>query len=465
MSPRIHPTFSHTPYRALLPRPAPTYYRYKSMCMEIESCGGVADCMTSSASARLFRPSDVFAGGNNTRHRLRGPKRGAHDCSRSQEECPCLEDGQGHIRRGKRRQSHSHAGSTRSDVLWKSPSGMSRGRAGTPENTIIDLMTPPSPSRKRVSRNDESPRNVKTRGGSVASQHSIGSSTEMPSTARTSKDTNRFESCDICRCIMGPDSGVFTFKCGKIGSATSHKFHFGCVEPYWERCQARSLPVSTALVECPKCRRRQSVTSDKREGFDACLAERRLRLKRIARGQLNRSNRDNPVDVSESPAPAPAEASASAAGLPSALRDRVGSGGERSDGDSASSYSSIALNARNLTSGVDVFSDSDRAVSPTTTTLPNQGGGSVSSTGTPPSLASSAGVARERARAETALRAASFVRSLEASVSDESSRGGDSALDAQTAATDSATTGQEADNVQSSASSDGSGSERDFDLS
>ena len=81
---------------------------------------------------------------------------------------------------------------------------------------------------------------------------------------------------------------------------------------------------------------------DEREGFDACLAEKRLRLKGIARGHLNRSNRVNPVDVSESPAPAPAEASASAAGLPSALRDRVGS-----DGDSASSYSSIAPNARN----------------------------------------------------------------------------------------------------------------------
>ena len=59
----------------------------------------------------------------------------------------------------------------------------------------------------------------------------------------------------------------------------------------------------------------------------------------------------------------------------------------------------------------------------------------------PPSLASSPGVARERARAETALRAAAFVRSLEASVCDGQSRGGDSALDAQTAATDSATTG------------------------
>ena len=58
-----------------------------------------------------------------------------------------------------------------------------------------------------------------------------------------------------------------------------------------------------------------------------------------------------------------------------------------------------------------------------------------------------------------------FVRSLEAAVCDEQRRGGDSALDAQTAATDSATTGQEADNVQSSAGSDGSGRERDFDLS
>ena len=157
------------------------------------------------------------------------------------------------------------------------------------------------------------------------------------------------------------------------------------------------------------------MTSDEREGFDACLAERRLRMKRIARGHLNRSNRDNPVDVSESPAPAPAEASTSAAGLPSTLRDRVESGGEGNDGDSPSSYSSIALNARHLTSGVDVFSDSDRAVSPTTTTPPNQGGGRVSSPGTPPALAPSAGVARERVRAETALRAGcifSIVRSF-----------------------------------------------------
>ena len=434
------------------------------MCMEIETCGGVADCMTSSASARLFRPPDVFTGGNNTRHRLRGPKWGAHDCSRSREECPCLEDDDGHGRRGKRRQSQSHAGSTRSDVSCKSPPGSMGGRAGTPENTISDLFTPPSPSRKRVSRNDESPRNVKTRAGSVASRHSIVSSTDMPSTARTSKYTNRFESCDICRCSMGPDSDVFTFKCGKIGSATNHKFHFGCVAPYWQRCQGRSLPLSAALVECPKCRRKQSVTSDEREGFDACLAERKLRLKRIGRGQLNRSNRDNPVDVSESPAPAPAEASTSAAGVPGALRDRVGSGGEGSDGESASSYSSIALNARNFTSGVDVFSDSDRAVSPMTTTPPNQGDRRVFSPGTPPALEPSARVARERARAETALRAAAFVRSLEASVSDEQSRGGDSALDAQTSATDAATTGQEADNVQSSATSDGIGSERDFDL-
>ena len=60
---------------------------------------------------------------------------------------------------------------------------------------------------------------------------------------------------------------------------------------------------------------------------------------------------------------------------------------------------------------------------------------------------------------------AAFFRSLEASVSDEQSRGGDSALDAQTAATNSAMTGQEADNFQSSATSDGTGSERDFDLS
>ena len=89
------------------------------------------------------------------------------------------------------------------------------------------------------------------------------------------------------------------------------------------------------------------MTSDEREGFDACLAEKRLRLKRIARGHLNRSNRVNPVDVSESPAPAPAEGSASAAGLPSTLRDRVRSGWGGSDGDSASSYSSIVLNARN----------------------------------------------------------------------------------------------------------------------
>ena len=326
-------------------------------------------------------------------------------------------------------------------------------------------MAPPSPSHKNVSRKDESPPTVKTRAGSVASQHSTGSSTDMPSTARTSKDTNQSESCDICMCSMGPDSDVFTFKCGKIGSAISHKFNFGCVAPYWQRCQARSLPLSAALVECPKCRKRQSVTSDEWEEFDACLAERRLRLKRIARGHLNRSNRDNPVDVSESPVPAPAEASASAAGLPSALRDRVGSRGGESDGDVASSYSSIALNARNSTSGVDVFSDSDRAVSPTTTTPPNQGGGTVSSPGTPPSLASSAGLAGERARAETALRAAAFVRSLEASVSDEQSRGGDSALDAQTAATDLATTRQKADNVQSSAGSGGSGSEKDFDLS
>ena len=376
-----------------------------------------------------------------------------------------MEDDDGHGRRGKRRQSQSHAGSTRSDVSCKSPPGSMGGRAGTPENTISDLFTPPSPSRKRVSRNDESPRNVKTRAGSVASRHSIVSSTDMPSTARTSKYTNRFESCDICRCSMGPDSDVFTFKCGKIGSATNHKFHFGCVAPYWQRCQGRSLPLSAALVECPKCRRKQSVTSDEREGFDACLAERKLRLKRIARGQLNRSNRDNPVDVSESPAPAPAEASTSAAGVPGALRDRVGSGGEGSDGESASSYSSIALNARNFTSGVDVFSDSDRAVSPMTTTPPNQGDRRVFSPGTPPALAPSARVARERARAETALRAAAFVRSLEASVSDEQSRGGDSALDAQTSATDAATTGQEADNVQSSATSDGIGSERDFDLS
>ncbi|CAM9115394.1 unnamed protein product, partial [Ascophyllum nodosum] len=121
-----------------------------------------------------------------------------------------------------RDRSHSHAGSTRSDVSWKSPPGRSRGRAGAPENTIIDLMTPPSPSHKRVSRNDESPRNAKTRAGSVASQHSTGSSTDMPSTARTSKDTNQFESCNICRCSMGPDSDVFPFKCGKIGSAISH---------------------------------------------------------------------------------------------------------------------------------------------------------------------------------------------------------------------------------------------------
>ena len=415
MSTRIHPTLSHTPYRALLPRPAPTYYRYKSMCMEIESCGGVADCMTCSASARLFRPPDVFTGENNTRHRLRGPNWGAHDCSRSREECPCLEDDHGQSRRGKRRQSYSHAGSTRSDGSWKSPPGSMGGRAGTPENTIIDLMTPPSPSRERVSRNDESPRNVKTRAGSVASRHSIGSSTDMPSTARTSKHTNRFESCDICRRSMGPDSDVFTFKYGKIGTATCHKFHFGYVAPCWQRCQARSLPLSAALIECPKCRRRQSVTSDEREGFDACLAERRLRLKRIARGHLNRSNRDNPVDVSESPAPALAEASTSTAGLPSPLRDRVESGGEGNDGDSPSSYSSIALNARHFTSGVDVFSDSDRAVSPTTTTPPNQGGGRVSSPGTPPALAPSAGVARERVRAETALRAGcifSIVRSF-----------------------------------------------------
>ena len=467
------------------------------MCMEIETCGGVADCMTSSASARLFRPPDVFTGGNNTRHRLRGPKWGAHDCSRSREECPCLEDDDGHGRQGKRRQSQSHAGSTRSDVSCKSPPGSMGGRAGTPENTISDLFTPPSPSHKRVSRNDESPRNVKTRAGSMASRHSIVSSTDMPSTARTSNNTNRFVSCDICRCSMGPDSDVFTFKCGKIGSARNHKFHFGCVAPYWQRCQGRSLPLSAALVECPKCRRKQSVTSDEREGFDACLAERKLRLKRIARGQLNRSNRDNPVDVTESPAPAPAEASTSAAGVPGALRDRVGSGGEGSDespapapaeastsaagvpgalrdrvgsggegsdGESVSSYSSIALNARHFTSGVDVFSDSDRAVSPTTTTPPNQGDRRVSSTGTPPALAPSARVARERARAETALRAAAFVRSLEASVSDEQSRGGDSALDAQTSAPDAATAGQDAHNVQSSATSDGIGSERDFDL-
>ena len=243
------------------------------------------------------------------------------------------------------------------------------------------------------------------------------------------------------------------------------KFHFGCVAPYWERCQARSLPLSAALVECPKCRRRQSVTSDEREGFDACLAERRLRLKRIPRDNLNRSNRDNPVDVSESPAPTPAEAS-SAAGLPSALRNRVESGGGESYGDSASSYSSTAQNARNSASGVGVFADFNWAASPPTTiTPPNQGGGTVSSPGTPPFLAPSAGVARERTRAETALRAAAFVRSFEASVGDEQSRGGDSALDAQTAATDSATTGQEADNVQPSAWSDGSRSERDFGLS
>ena len=101
MSTRIHPAFWHTPYRELLPRPAPTYYRFKSMCMEIESCGGVADCMTRSASVRLFRPPDVLTGGNNTRHRLRGPKWRAHDCSRSREECPCLEDDQGQSRRGK----------------------------------------------------------------------------------------------------------------------------------------------------------------------------------------------------------------------------------------------------------------------------------------------------------------------------------------------------------------------------
>ena len=98
---------------------------------------------------------------------------------------------------------------------------------------------------------------------------------------------------------------------------------------------------------------------------------------------------------------------------------------------------------------MDVFSDSDRAVSPTTTTPLNQGDRRVSSPDTPPALAPSARVARERARAETTLRAAAFVRSLEASVSDEQSRGGDSALDAQTSATDAATTGQEADNVQS----------------
>ena len=88
----------HTPYRALLPHPEPTYYRYKSMCMEIESCGGVADCLTSLASARHFRSPDVFTGRNNTRHRLRGPKWRAHDCSPSREECPCLEDDQGHSR-------------------------------------------------------------------------------------------------------------------------------------------------------------------------------------------------------------------------------------------------------------------------------------------------------------------------------------------------------------------------------
>ena len=256
-------------------------------------------------------------------------------------------------------------------------------------------MTPPSPGHKRVSRNDESSRNVKTRAGSLASQHSTGSSIDMPSTARTSKDTNQFESCDMCRCIMGPDSDVSTLKCGKIGIAINHKFHFGCVAPYWLRCQARSLSLSAALVECPMCRRRQSVTSDEQKGFDACLSERRLRLKRIARDNLNRSNRDNLVDVIELPAPAPAEASASAAGLPSALRDRVESGGGGSDGDSTSSYSSIALNARNSSSGVDVFSTFNRAVSPPTiTTAPNQGGGTVSSPGTPPFLASSAGVAR-----------------------------------------------------------------------
>ena len=82
-----------------------------------------------------------------------------------------------------------------------------------------------------------------------------------------------------------------------------------------------------------------------------------------------------------------------------------------------------------------------------------------------PFLASYAGVAREKARAETALHATAFVRSLEYSVGGEQSRGDDSAFDAQIAATDAATAGQEADNVQPSAGGDGSGSERDFDLS
>ena len=48
-------------------RPAPTYDTYRSMCMEIESCGGVADCLTNWASARRFRPPDVFTGRTTTR--------------------------------------------------------------------------------------------------------------------------------------------------------------------------------------------------------------------------------------------------------------------------------------------------------------------------------------------------------------------------------------------------------------
>ena len=367
-----------------------------------------------------------------------------------------MEDDQGRSRRANRRQSDSHDGSTSSGVSWKSPPARSRGRPGTPERTVIDLMTPPSPSLQRVERNDESPRNVETRAGLSAWQHSTAWSIDIPSTARTSEDANELKSCDICRCSMGPDSDVFTFKCGKSSIAGNHKFHFACVAPYWERCQARSLPLFAELVECPKCRR-QCVTSDEREGFDACLAERRLRQKRIATRKLNRSNRDNPVDVSESPAPAPAEASSSDAWLRSALRSRVESGGWERDGDSASPSTTTAPNAINSTSRVDVFADFNRAASPPTTTPPpNKGGGSVSSPGSPPFLASSAGVARERARTETALCAAAFVRSLGASVESGQSRGGDSALNAQNAAPDSATTGQDPENVQLSAGSHGS---------
>ena len=140
----------------------------------------------------------------------------------------------------------------------------------------------------------------------------------------------------------------------------------------------RGLPLSAALVECPKCRRRQSVTSGERESIDACLAERRLRLQRIARANRNKTSRDNPVDVSESPPPDPAEAPSSAAGLPSAIRNGVESGGGESDDDAASADSSTTENPRNLASGIDAFADFNQAASPPTTTTPTNQGAALS---------------------------------------------------------------------------------------